>query len=135
MKCCFLLKTTTAQICIFISQLETVNRNLEAYYDAWDKFIKAWIVIKIKDPSCVYQWRLQVGFCGFHPSCNKFLSSIVYLLFVVSRNECLFALNLQAEIAMREAGNPGMSDDEVVLYTLFSYKLSTEPKPDAFWGI
>ncbi|KAE7997407.1 hypothetical protein FH972_002046 [Carpinus fangiana] len=58
-------------------QLETVNKNLEAYYDAWDKFIKAWIVIKIKDPSCVYQWRLQ------------------------------------AEIAMREAGNPGMSDEEV----------------------
>jgi hypothetical protein len=44
-----------------ILQLETVNKNLEAYYDAWDKFIKAWIVIKIKDPSCVYQWRLQVG--------------------------------------------------------------------------
>lgn len=44
----------------FISQLEIVNKNLEAYYDAWDKFIKAWIVIKIKDPSCVYQWRLQV---------------------------------------------------------------------------
>ncbi|KAF5453181.1 hypothetical protein F2P56_028102 [Juglans regia] len=58
-------------------QLETVNKNLEAYYDAWDKFIKAWIVIKIKDPSCVYQWRLQ------------------------------------AEIAMREAGKPGMSDEEV----------------------
>jgi D-glycerate 3-kinase len=48
-------------ICL-ISQLETVNKNLEAYYDAWDKFIKAWIVIKIKDPSCVYQWRLQVGY-------------------------------------------------------------------------
>ncbi|KAH9666294.1 D-glycerate 3-kinase [Citrus sinensis] len=58
-------------------QLETVNKNLEAYFDAWDKFIKAWIVIKIKDPSCVYEWRLQ------------------------------------AEIAMREAGNPGMSDEEV----------------------
>lgn len=42
-------------------QLETVNKNLEAYYDAWDKFINAWIVIKIKDPKCVYQWRLQVG--------------------------------------------------------------------------
>ncbi|KAF2301318.1 hypothetical protein GH714_022660 [Hevea brasiliensis] len=40
-------------------QLETVNKNLEAYYDAWDKFINAWIVIKIQDPSCVYQWRLQ----------------------------------------------------------------------------
>ncbi|KAL0010543.1 hypothetical protein SO802_005651 [Lithocarpus litseifolius] len=58
-------------------QLETVNKNLEAYYNAWDKFIKAWIVIKINDPSCVYQWRSQ------------------------------------AEIAMREAGNPGMSDEEV----------------------
>ncbi|TYJ33921.1 hypothetical protein E1A91_A05G134900v1 [Gossypium mustelinum] len=58
-------------------QLERVNKNLEAYYDAWDKFIKAWIVIKIQDPSCVYQWRLQ------------------------------------AEIAMRQAGKPGMSDEEV----------------------
>ncbi|XP_056167390.1 D-glycerate 3-kinase, chloroplastic isoform X2 [Syzygium oleosum] len=58
-------------------QLETVNKNLEAYYDAWDKFVKAWIIIKIQDPSWVYQWRLQ------------------------------------AEIAMREAGNPGMSDEEV----------------------
>ncbi|XP_021608978.1 D-glycerate 3-kinase, chloroplastic isoform X1 [Manihot esculenta] len=58
-------------------QLETVNKNLEAYYDAWDKFINAWIVIKIQDPSYVYQWRLQ------------------------------------AEIAMREAGNPGMTDEEV----------------------
>ncbi|XVE88973.1 hypothetical protein DITRI_Ditri19aG0112600 [Diplodiscus trichospermus] len=60
-------------------QLEIVNKNLEAYYDAWDKFIKAWIVIQIQDPSCVYQWRLQ------------------------------------AEIAMREAGKPGMSDEEVHL--------------------
>lgn len=38
-----------------------MNNNLEAYYNAWDKFVKSWIVIKIKDPSCVYQWRLQVG--------------------------------------------------------------------------
>ncbi|PSR96101.1 D-glycerate 3-kinase [Actinidia chinensis var. chinensis] len=59
-------------------QLETVNKTLEAYYEAWDKFIKAWIVIKIKDPSCVYQWRLQ------------------------------------AEIAMRADGKPGMSDEEVM---------------------
>ncbi|RZB84690.1 D-glycerate 3-kinase, chloroplastic isoform B [Glycine soja] len=58
-------------------QLETVNKNLEAYYDAWDKYIKSWIVIKIKNPNCVFQWRLQ------------------------------------AEIAMREAGKPGMTDDEV----------------------
>ncbi|XP_047157866.1 D-glycerate 3-kinase, chloroplastic [Vigna umbellata] len=58
-------------------QLEIVNKNLEAYYDAWDKYIKSWIVIKIKDPNCVFQWRLQ------------------------------------AEIAMREAGNPGMTDEEV----------------------
>ncbi|CAN6570640.1 unnamed protein product [Malus baccata var. baccata] len=72
-------------------QLETVNKNLVAYYDAWYKFIKAWIIIKIKDPSCVYQWRLQ------------------------------------AEIAMREAGNPGMSDDEVASLSIFvSYKPSSE---------
>ncbi|XP_058192402.1 D-glycerate 3-kinase, chloroplastic isoform X3 [Rhododendron vialii] len=58
-------------------QLEIVNENLEAYYDAWDKFIKAWIIIKIKDPNCVYQWRLQ------------------------------------AEIAMKADGMPGMSDEEV----------------------
>ncbi|KAG7014106.1 D-glycerate 3-kinase, chloroplastic, partial [Cucurbita argyrosperma subsp. argyrosperma] len=57
--------------------LETVNNNMKAYYNAWDKYIKAWIVIKINDPSCVYNWRLQ------------------------------------AEIAMREAGKPGMSDEEV----------------------
>ncbi|KAK9100869.1 hypothetical protein Scep_024299 [Stephania cephalantha] len=41
-------------------QLEIVNKNLEAYYDAWDHFINSWIVIKIKEPKCVYQWRLQV---------------------------------------------------------------------------
>ncbi|XP_043700931.1 D-glycerate 3-kinase, chloroplastic [Telopea speciosissima] len=59
-------------------QLEVVNKNLEAYYDAWDKFINAWIVIKIKEPNSVYQWRLQ------------------------------------AEIAMRADGKPGMSDEEVM---------------------
>ncbi|KAG9150976.1 hypothetical protein Leryth_003092 [Lithospermum erythrorhizon] len=40
-------------------QLEIINKNLESYYDAWEKFVKSWIVIKIKDPSYVYQWRLQ----------------------------------------------------------------------------
>ncbi|XP_038974976.1 LOW QUALITY PROTEIN: D-glycerate 3-kinase, chloroplastic-like [Phoenix dactylifera] len=59
-------------------QLEVVNKNLEAYFDAWDKFVGAWIIIKIKDPNCVYQWRLQ------------------------------------AEVAMREDGKPGMSDEEVL---------------------
>ncbi|KAK3010870.1 hypothetical protein RJ639_012088 [Escallonia herrerae] len=59
-------------------QLEIVNKYLEAYYDAWDKFVQAWIVIKIKDPQCVYQWRLQ------------------------------------AEIAMRADGKPGMTDDEIM---------------------
>ncbi|KAL3633010.1 hypothetical protein CASFOL_025994 [Castilleja foliolosa] len=58
-------------------QLEIINKNLEAYYDAWDKFIKSWIVVRIQDPSYVYQWRLQ------------------------------------AEIAMRDDGKPGMSDEEV----------------------
>nr|CAD1823320.1 unnamed protein product [Ananas comosus var. bracteatus] len=65
------------QFLIFLF-LEVVNKNLEAYYDAWDKFIEAWIVIKIKDPNCVFQWRLQ------------------------------------AEIAMREDGKPGMSNEEVL---------------------
>ncbi|KAJ1284850.1 hypothetical protein BS78_03G236500 [Paspalum vaginatum] len=59
-------------------QLEVVNKNLEAYYDAWDRFIDSWIVIKIREPSCVYQWRLQ------------------------------------AEIAMRADGKPGMSDEQVM---------------------
>ncbi|CAN4086805.1 unnamed protein product [Withania somnifera] len=59
-------------------QLEMVNKNLEAYYDAWHKYVKSWIVIKIQDPSYVYQWRLQ------------------------------------AEIAMRADGKPGMSDEEVL---------------------
>lgn len=59
-------------------QLDIVNRNLEAYYDAWDKFVDVWIIIKIKDPNCVYQWRLQ------------------------------------AEVAMREDGNAGMSNEEVL---------------------
>ncbi|KAL9271209.1 D-glycerate 3-kinase, chloroplastic-like protein [Drosera capensis] len=59
-------------------QLEIINKNLEAYCDSWDKFVNSWIVIKIKDPSCVYQWRLQ------------------------------------AEVAMRADGNPGMTDEEVL---------------------
>ncbi|KAL9264243.1 D-glycerate 3-kinase, chloroplastic-like protein [Drosera capensis] len=59
-------------------QLEIINKNLESYYDAWDKFVNSWMVIKTKDPSCVYQWRLQ------------------------------------AEVAMRADGNPGMTDEEVL---------------------
>lgn len=58
-------------------QLEAVNRNLESYYDAWEKFIGSWIIIKVDDTQWVYEWRLQ------------------------------------AEIAMREDGKPGMSDEEV----------------------
>ncbi|RLM93426.1 D-glycerate 3-kinase, chloroplastic-like isoform X1 [Panicum miliaceum] len=59
-------------------QLEVVNKNLEAYYNAWDRFIESWIVIKIREPNCVFQWRLQ------------------------------------AEIAMRADGKPGMSNEEVM---------------------
>lgn len=59
-------------------QLEVVNKNLEAYSDAWDRFIQSWIVIKIREPGSVYQWRLQ------------------------------------AEVAMRADGKPGMSDEEVM---------------------
>ncbi|TVU35502.1 hypothetical protein EJB05_17395 [Eragrostis curvula] len=61
-----------------VKELEAVNKNLQAYYDAWDRFIKSWIVIKIREPSSVFQWRLQ------------------------------------AEIAMRADGKPGMSDEEVM---------------------
>lgn len=60
--CVIIIGITIALKLFFVVQLETVNKNLEAYYDAWDKFIKAWIVIKINDPSCVYQWRLQVRY-------------------------------------------------------------------------
>lgn len=79
-----------------------MNQNLEAYYDAWDKFIKAWIVIKIKDPNCVYQWRLQVShwFAISEYSCPS-----QYHFIIVS--------DLQAEIAMKADGKPGMSDEEV----------------------
>lgn len=141
MKCYILLKTNTAHICIFISQLETVNKNLEAYYDAWDKFVKAWIVIKIKDPSCVYQWRLQVGFCGLHPSCNKLHFSIVYVLFVVKCNNCLLPQTCRQRLPwerqetlecpmMRLCPKPSIYN-----YILVSYKLSAEPRTDAFRGI
>ncbi|CAH9088335.1 unnamed protein product [Cuscuta epithymum] len=58
-------------------QLEVVNKNLEAYSDAWAKFVNSWIVIKIQDLRCVYKWRLE------------------------------------AEIAMKGEGKPGMSDEEV----------------------
>ncbi|EPS74469.1 hypothetical protein M569_00280, partial [Genlisea aurea] len=40
-------------------QLEIINKNLEAYSEAWDRFIESWVVIKIRDPSYVYEWRLQ----------------------------------------------------------------------------
>lgn len=91
-------------------QLEIVNKNLEAYYNAWDKFIKSWIVIKIKDPSYVYQWRLQV-------SCK-------YIIFSLSENATARSHltsslgRLQAEIAMRDDGKPGMSDEEVNLRSI-----------------
>ncbi|CAA6666318.1 unnamed protein product [Spirodela intermedia] len=48
------------------------------YFDSWDKFVDSWIIIKIRDPNCVYQWRLE------------------------------------AEVAMRADGKPGMSDEEVM---------------------
>lgn len=89
-----------------------MNKNLEAYYDAWDKFIKTWIVIKIKDPSCVFEWRLQVS----KTAVTRIDSSLLYVLFLVI---CL--KNLQAEIAMRAEGKPGMSDEEVrIPYPFYS---------------
>ncbi|XP_058071314.1 D-glycerate 3-kinase, chloroplastic-like [Magnolia sinica] len=61
-------------------QLEIINKKLEAYYDAWDKFVQSWIIIKISNPNCVFRWRLQ------------------------------------AELAMRVEGKPGMSDEEVCFF-------------------
>ncbi|KAG0607984.1 hypothetical protein M758_8G069100 [Ceratodon purpureus] len=40
-------------------QLAPVNKNLEAYYDAWHKMIDSWVVIEVDDPSWVFVWRLQ----------------------------------------------------------------------------
>lgn len=58
-------------------QLAPINKNLEAYYDAWHKYIDSWIVIQVDDPTWVFRWRLQ------------------------------------AEIAMRMDGKPGMTDEQV----------------------
>ena len=84
-----------------------VNKNLEAYYNAWDRFIESWIVIKIREPNCVFQWRLQFITrlskqvrCRIHD--NYGLQFLKFLL-----------VFLQAEIAMRADGKPGMSDEEV----------------------
>ncbi|PUZ75220.1 hypothetical protein GQ55_1G136600 [Panicum hallii var. hallii] len=76
-------------------QLEVVNKNLEAYYNAWDRFIESWIVIKIREPNCVFQWRLQ------------------------------------AEIAMRADGKPGMSNEEAFLVAIFvgALQMVVEGKP------
>jgi D-glycerate 3-kinase len=61
---CFLLIFTCSNsmslFYLWVFQLEVVNKNLEAYSDAWDRFIQSWIVIKIREPGSVYQWRLQV---------------------------------------------------------------------------
>ncbi|WVZ69261.1 hypothetical protein U9M48_018074 [Paspalum notatum var. saurae] len=72
------VKAVDPQASFMFDFLEVVNKNLEAYYDAWHRFIGSWIVIKIREPNCVFQWRLQ------------------------------------AEIAMRADGKPGMSDEEVM---------------------
>lgn len=75
-----------------------------------------WIVIKIKDPSCVYEWRLQVSYC------IGILSQQLYVLFLSKNSYSISptsltipAKKLQAEIAMRAEGKPGMSDEEVCI--------------------
>jgi D-glycerate 3-kinase len=88
-----------------------VNKNLGAYYDAWDRFIESWIVIKIKEPNCVFQWRLQVII--------KFIQLVAsqYAQETVNWNILTLLFCLQAEVAMRADGKAGMSDEEVC----FSY--------------
>eukprot|EP00884_Botryococcus_braunii_P002974 jgi/Botrbrau1/12678/Bobra.67_1s0042.1 len=39
--------------------LVEVNHYLQAYKEAWDRFVDAWLVVKVADPKYVYNWRLQ----------------------------------------------------------------------------
>lgn len=39
--------------------LVPVNDALTAYEGAWDRFVNAWLVIRVSDPTYVYDWRLQ----------------------------------------------------------------------------
>jgi len=39
--------------------LVPVNRALRGYEDAWDSWINSWLVVRVDDPQCVYEWRLQ----------------------------------------------------------------------------
>lgn len=100
-----------------------MNQNLEAYYDAWDKFIKAWIVIKIKDPNCVYQWRLQVSHWF---AISEYSYPSQYHFIIVS--------DLQAEIAMKADGKPGMSDEEVGQNNLFPISFIFNPFSEVLFG-
>lgn len=80
-------------IYVFIFQLEVVNKCLEPYYDAWDKFIESWLIIKIKDPSCVFKWRLQVCYTPRqkgnklkkHPIKNENLIIVILIIEALSQ--------------------------------------------------
>ncbi len=30
-----------------------------SYKEAWDSFVDAWLVVRVKDPEYAYKWRLQ----------------------------------------------------------------------------
>lgn len=36
-----------------------INRQLREYREAWDRFVDAWLVVKVKDPNYVFKWRQQ----------------------------------------------------------------------------
>lgn len=41
------------------ADLSAVNDLLQSYVTEWDSFVDAWLVIKVSDPSFVYQWRQE----------------------------------------------------------------------------
>eukprot|EP00850_Spirogloea_muscicola_P017248 SM000146S00968 [mRNA] locus=s146:248517:252421:+ [translate_table: standard] len=73
--------------CAVSAQLVVVNDKL-ADYAAWHNEVDAWIIIEVDDPNWVFDWRLQVA-------------TIALLRGII------------AEVAMRNKGKPGMTDEQV----------------------
>ncbi len=36
-----------------------INNKLREYEEAWDRFVDAWLVVKVSDPNFVFKWRQQ----------------------------------------------------------------------------
>ena len=57
-----LLHPESGRICIWVQiskDLLPINRQLREYREAWDRFVDAWLVVKVKDPNYVFKWRQQ----------------------------------------------------------------------------